>query len=323
MSVAPVSSETLPEGMSEDNSTTLPAFIETKLPIMAQMVKESNVIQTCSFANDNVEDCESKKALASNNPADHLNKNIATSLIDGALNNTLGSNVNKSEDGMELEVTTSNIDSRISKNDITSVETNATVKTCILECYDDEKIKIDNEIVDLPSKTESANRFSTNKYSDSIQTMQKLPALKDSYSTTDTGSEQFSMILLKPDIKEDTIISEDIKRNGTKSCDEAYIDVQITGQLNNDPGEDFPCPLRPLSPQSQLRDLCKRGDADHLEEFLAEICDSGEIESSVHTRGDGIEKIQCTTKIDKSKVRMCYFGRVLFVKTCVKNSGYT
>ena len=97
MSVAPVSSETLPEGMSEDNSSTLPAFIETKLPIMAQMVKESNVIQTCSFTNDNVGDCESKKALASNNPADHLNKNIATSLIDGALKNTLGSNVNKSE----------------------------------------------------------------------------------------------------------------------------------------------------------------------------------------------------------------------------------
>jgi hypothetical protein len=308
MSVAPVSSETIPEGMSEGKSGTLPAFIEAKLPIMAPIVKEPNITKSCSLAKDNVGQCESEEIPDSNIDTEHSNKDIATSLIDGVLKNTLDSNVNKSQDIMKLEVSTSlNTASRSCKNDITNVETNSAVKTCILECYDDEQIKVDNEIIDLPSKTECVNPSpSTNKCSDSIEAIEKLPALKDSYSTTDTESEQFSMILQKPDKMQNTIISEEIKSNGTKSCDEVYKNLQITGQLNKDQDEDFPCPLRPLSPQSQLRDLCKRGDADHLEDFLAEICDSEEVQSSIHNQTDGIKKIQCTLKIDKSKVRRTY-----------------
>ena len=82
--------------------------------------------------------------------------------------------------------------------------------------------------------------------------------------------------------------------------------MRISGQLDNDQDEDFPCSLRPLSPQSQLRDLCKRGDAGHLEEFLVEICDSQEVQSSIHSQTEGTKKIQCTMKIDKAKVGMSY-----------------
>ena len=208
------------------------------------------------------------------------------------------------QDGIELDATNSSINvSRSFDREFISAETNASIKTCILECYDDEQIKEGNEIIDLPSKPECINHLtSSKKISDSIQNIQGVPVLGESCNSKGTESEHFSMILQKPHKIEDTIISAEIEHNGTKSCNEGYIDMQITDDIKDEQDEDFPSPLRPLSPQSQLRDLCKRGDADHLEEFLADICDSKDVQDYTDSQTEDNKKNQCTKKIDKSKV---------------------
>ena len=90
--------------------------------------------------------------------------------------------------------------------------------------------------------------------------------------------------------------------NSTNNLNEEFIDVEVSGELNCD-DEYFSCPFRPMSPQSQLRDLCKRGDADQLDKFLAEMCDSDNNDCAIN-ESDSQNELKCTKLIDKSKVRL-------------------
>ena len=91
--------------------------------------------------------------------------------------------------------------------------------------------------------------------------------------------------------------------NSTNNLNEAC-DVEESGQLRCEEDEYFSCPFRPMSPQSQLRDLCKRGDADQLDKFLDEMCDSEDNGNCVINKSDSQNEMKCARFIDKSKVSL-------------------
>ena len=99
--------------------------------------------------------------------------------------------------------------------------------------------------------------------------------------------------------------------SSTNNLNEAC-DVEESGQLRCDEDEYFSCPFRPMSPQSQLRDLCKRGDADQLDKFLDEMCDSEDNGNCVINKSDSQNELKCTKFIDKSKVSLKFNSLIGF-----------
>ena len=68
--------------------------------------------------------------------------------------------------------------------------------------------------------------------------------------------------------------SEPSSTNGSNSYEESKSDIEGSRIVDLEDYEDesFLNPPKPDSPQSQLRDLCKRGDPVQLENFLQEMC---------------------------------------------------
>ena len=113
----------------------------------------------------------------------------------------------------------------------------------------------------------------------------------------------FTNILPQVNENHNVVINED-NCNSTNNHNGGYVDVEISGLSNCDEDEYFTCPLRPMSPQSQLRDLCKRGDADQLEKFLADMCNLEDTTNCNINEDDTQNRLTCTKSIDKSKVKI-------------------
>ena len=121
MSIVPATSETIPEGVSDGMSGTVPAFIEVKRPIIPPTAKEQNIIRNSNLPNDNVRECDSKESPASSNHTEHLGKETCTSLNRGDIKDDLVSIVNHTKENIELEVPTSSYNvSGSCKDDIIS-----------------------------------------------------------------------------------------------------------------------------------------------------------------------------------------------------------
>ena len=117
-------------------------------------------------------------------------------------------------------------------------------------------------------------------------------------------SNQFH-ILLDHSVQNPTAMNSNIASSDIKNISECYEEVETIGQLYEYEDEDFPSPPRPISPQSQLRDLCKRGDAEQLEKFLNKLSDTEDHENLPETT-EKFQKVKCTKKIDKDKVCIQY-----------------
>ena len=175
-------------------------------------------------------------------------------------------------------------------------ETNESIITCDNENIIDDSTRIINTHIDN-------GQHSTESAKSEINSLINEP--------TNSKFEESAIELSKEIHDEHKSIANENSCNSTNNLDEAC-DVEESGRLRCDEDEYFSCPLRPMSPQSQLRDLCKRGDADQLDKFLDEMCDSEDNGNCVINKSDSQNELKCTRFIDKSKVSLEFIATITF-----------
>ena len=272
MSIVPVSSEIIiPERMNSVNT----AFIDGTLPVDPSL--DEGTKKDHETLTDKNTECKSKDAL---NSYDQLpDQEIATSENDTLVKNNetpLDNQMNScNESSISQESNSKAYSETLQATNITSKLNTEEEKSFLNTCIDNRECSID---------------ITQNEGVTSV--------VKESINSQDLQSAN-----LPPDVceEQDENINED-KNDSTNILNDTSIDIEISSQLHCDEDEYFPCPFRPMSPQSQLRDLCKRGDAEQLEKFLADMCESEDNENHNVKVSDTQNRQQFSKCIDKSKV---------------------
>ena len=167
-------------------------------------------------------------------------------------------------------------------------ETNELIITCDKENVKDDSTKILDTHIDNGQHSIDSTKSEIN------------PLINE---PTNSKFEESAIELSKEVHDEHKSLATENSCNSTNNLNEACDDEE-SGRLRCDEDEYFSCPFRPMSPQSQLRDLCKRGDADQLDKFLDEMCDSEDNGNCVINKSDSQNELKCTKFIDKSKVSL-------------------
>ena len=298
MSVAEVSPEKfVPDGKDKENQSEIPANNEEK--DHPPLVEEVNLKQSLVPDQDYVRESESNLIHVTNSSTNSAQE-ILTNLNNDSLKNIRVNNGDENQEKIDIEISTSSdFVKEKCKPTPTCSEGNENLDLDVLESCSVSKSEA-NQIISFKNKRENSDsQLSNENITDAVQIIPRVTDLKESPDLQSRKCDECISILEEPSKPHNIIISEDIEIHSTKDND-AYLDEPLSKEEYED--VEFPSPLRPLSPQSQLRDLCKRGDADQLEIFLSEMCAPEQAPDDVNSSNGGIVKIHFTKKINKSKV---------------------
>ena len=289
MSIVPVTSEGfIPEEMDSINA----GFIDSNLPVNPSIGDELKK-----------EDHEIMKFADSDNQSqDKSNPHISLQNTEKILNDV--NDISMQKDPLDT-------DSQV--NSCNQLKLYQTSNNKALSKNDEAKINCQNENAATQDQSNMVVTCIVDKNKTSSDITQTIIVNSVINESTNLIAEKASFTNILPQVNENhnVVIHED-NCNSTNNHNRGYVDVEISGLSNCDEDEFFTCPLRPMSPQSQLRDLCKRGDADQLEKFLADMCNLEDTTNCNTNEDDTQNRLTCTKSIDKSKVMIStnYNGKI-------------
>ena len=306
MSIAPVSLETtIPQKAGTETSSVIAARFDAK-PTLPSQSENENDRKSNDPIMDNEENKEVKVIRSGSDNAIDSSVAVLTTVQDGICKKEQISHKNHNND-VNLEdtcVTYHSEEETENHND----NFNCSKTTTDLSEDSEEEANVEKDveqhspIIHVQNKYKCSYGLISNDHNNvSIQNNASIPKVKESTDFKNVDVEKISILQTQPDEGGDILCDE---ISSTNSCNENHVVKKTNNDLCeadlND--EYFLNPPRPQSPQSQLRDLCKRGDAVLLEKFLEGICDEEEVQQPIDNQNSGIHRINSIRKIDKSKV---------------------
>lgn len=306
MSIAPVCLETtIPQKAGTETTSVIAARVDAK-PTLPSPSENENDRKSNDPIMDNEENNEVKVISSGSDNAIDSSVVVSTAVQDGIFKKEPISHKNHNND-VNLDDTDATYHSEEeTENHNDNFNCSKTTPDLPEDSEEEADVEKDIEqhspIIHVQNKYKCSDGLISNDHNNvSIQNNASIPKVKESTDLKNVDVEKISILQTHPDERGD-ILCDEIR--STNSCNENHVVQKTTDDLCEDDLNDecFLNPPRPQSPQSQLRDLCKRGDAVLLEKFLEGICDEEEVQQPIDNQNSGIHRIYSIRKIDKSKV---------------------